>query len=181
MYVHRRNHVQLFAFTLTNPNQCFDGREEALLDFIHTHPNISNLRNNPSAILDTIDEFGRTKDFLMTLGPAKRGIIKSLMAEQRPKVVMDVGAYVGYSALTLGCIVRDLYPGPKGSEVKVFSFEKEPKCAAITSSFVELAGLKGGGGCCCWECGCGVQTLDGGGDVDECGHVVAGPLGEAVC
>ena len=143
MYVHRRNHVQLFAFTLTNPNQCFDGREEALLDFIHTHPNISNLRNNPSAILDTIDEFGRTKDFLMTLGPAKRGIIKSLMAEQRPKVVMDVGAYVGYSALTLGCIFLDLYPGAKGSEVKVFSFEKEPKCAAITSSFVELAGLKG--------------------------------------
>ena len=70
----------------------------------------------------------------MTLGPAKRGIIKSLIAEQRPKVVMDVGAYVGYSALTLGCIFLDLYPGAKGSEVK-------PKCAAIMSSLVELAGL----------------------------------------
>lgn len=76
----------------------------------------------------------------MTLGPAKHGIVKSLMAEQRPKVVI-VGAYVGYSALTLGCIFLDLYPGAKGSEVKVSNFEKEPKCAAIMSSLVELAGL----------------------------------------
>ena len=77
----------------------------------------------------------------MTLGPATRGIIKSLIAEQRLKVVMDVGAYVGYSALTLGCIFLDLYPGAKGSEVKVSNFEKEPKCAAIMSCLVELAGL----------------------------------------
>lgn len=140
VYAYRRNYVQLFAFILINPNQYFNGREEALLDFVHTYPNISNLRNNSSAILDTINEFSRTKDFLMTLGPAKHGIVKSLMAEQRPKVVI-VGAYVGYSALTLGCIFLDLYPGAKGSEVKVSNFEKEPKCAAIMSSLVELAGL----------------------------------------
>lgn len=81
----------------------------------------------------------------MTLGPAKRDILEPLITDQRPKVVLDVGAYVGYSALMLGGALVDLYGHDSFelSECKVFSFEKDPMCAAITSSFVELAGLKG--------------------------------------
>jgi len=122
-----------------------NGRELALLTFIDTHPSLSTLRNNASAILAAIDEFGRTHDFLMTLGPAKREVLVPLIAEQRPKIVVDVGAYVGDPALMLGGALVDLYG--RGSQelgkCKVFSFEKDPMCAAVSSSFVELAGLKG--------------------------------------
>ncbi len=45
----------------------------------------------------------------MTLGPAKRAILAPRIAEQRPKIVLDVGAYVGYSALMLGSALVDLY------------------------------------------------------------------------
>jgi len=138
------------AFPATNnppPSKSFDGRELALLTFIHTHSSLSTLRNNPSSILAAIDEFGRTKDFLMTVGPATRDILALLIAKQRPKIVLDVGAYVGNSALMVGGALVDLYAlGGRGlGECKVFSFEKDPMCAAITSSFIDLAGLKRGG------------------------------------
>lgn len=81
----------------------------------------------------------------MTLGPAKREILAPIIAEQRPRIIMDVGAYVGYSALMLGGALVDIYGrgSVEFSECKVYSFEKDPMCAAITSSFIELAGLKG--------------------------------------
>lgn len=82
----------------------------------------------------------------MTLGPEKRDhIIKLFAAAAGPdsadghKVFLEFGAYVGYSAIALGAALRDLNPGQK---VSYFSFESNPLMAAITSSFVELAGLK---------------------------------------
>lgn len=82
----------------------------------------------------------------MTIGPEKRDHIINLFAAASgpdsadgPKVFLEFGAYVGYSAIALGAALRDLNPGQK---VSYFSFEKNPLMAAITSSFVELAGLK---------------------------------------
>lgn len=59
--------------------------------------------------------------------------------------MVDVGAYVGYPALMLGGALVALYgrENVELGECKVFSFEKDPMCAAVSSSFVELAGLKG--------------------------------------
>ncbi len=81
----------------------------------------------------------------MTLAPAKREVLVPLIAEQRPKIVVIVGAYVGYFALMLGGALVALYgrENVELGECKVFSFEKDPMCAAVSSSFVELAGLKG--------------------------------------
>lgn len=81
----------------------------------------------------------------MTIGPKKRDYIINLFASAAglsgngPKVFLEFGAYVGYSAIALGAALRDLNPGQK---VGYFSFEKNPLMAATTSSFVELAGLK---------------------------------------
>lgn len=84
----------------------------------------------------------------MTIGPKKRDHIINLFAAAAAaaststngfKVFLEFGAYVGYSAVALGAALRDHNPGQK---VSYFSFEKSPLMAAITSSFVELAGLK---------------------------------------
>lgn len=63
----------------------------------------------------------------MTLGPAERAIIDDLLMSQRPRIVLDVGAYVGYSALMLGGALLDLYPDEDERRgCKVVSFEKDP-------------------------------------------------------
>ena len=131
LYIYREDDVEID-----------DGREERLLQFVHGHPSIATLRNNPSKALDAIDEFAQTKDFLMTIGPLKRKMVRENLRnmETRPVTVLDLGAYIGYTALALGANLKEIHAeGP----AKVLSFELEPKWAAITSSLVELAGLKG--------------------------------------
>lgn len=81
----------------------------------------------------------------MTIGPEKRDHIINLVADAAglsadgPKVFLEFGSYIGYSAVALGAAWRDLNSGQK---VSYFTFEKSPLMAAVTSSFVELAGLK---------------------------------------
>ncbi|KAL9112187.1 MAG: hypothetical protein Q9227_003564 [Pyrenula ochraceoflavens] len=124
-----------------NDEEIDDGREERLLSFVHTHSSLPRLRNNPSAVADAVDEFGQTQDFLMTIGPLKRKTVWNTLSQmqRKPKIVLDLGAYIGYTAIALG---GDLKAINGNDSAKVFSFELEPKWAAITSSLIELAGLK---------------------------------------
>lgn len=80
----------------------------------------------------------------MTIGPAKRTLIAEIMSSTnpKPKIFLEFGSYVGYSALALGSALRDLHPNAKPGEIKYYTFENMPYWAAITSSLVELAGLK---------------------------------------
>ncbi|MCJ1471006.1 hypothetical protein MMC07_009654, partial [Pseudocyphellaria aurata] len=120
--------------------------ELALLKYVHEHPSIATIRGNPAALAAVIEEFEvNTTRGLMTIGPKKRDHIINLFAaaagtsNDSSIVFLEFGAYVGYSAVALGAALRDHNPGRK---VSYFSFEKSPLMAAITSSFVELAGLK---------------------------------------
>lgn len=124
--------------------QCDDGREISLLNHIHSHPSINLLRNNPGAIVEAIDEFARKQDFLMTIGPAKRQIVTEIMAstDPKPKIFLEFGAYVGYSAIALASALRDLHPNAPPGSIRYLTFDNMPYWAAITSSLIELAGLK---------------------------------------
>lgn len=121
--------------------------ELALLKYVHEHPSISTIRGNPAAVIAVIEEFASNMNRgLMTLGPKKRDHIINIFAAgaaglsaNTPKVFLEFGAYIGYSAIALGAALRELNLGQK---VSYFSFEKNPLMAAITSSLVELAGLK---------------------------------------
>lgn len=85
----------LFFFLLKQFN---DGRELSLLRYIHALPNLPSLRGNPVAIVEAIDTFGRTQNFLMNIGAPKGRIITSIIEECKPKVFVELGGYVGYSA-----------------------------------------------------------------------------------
>lgn len=120
--------------------------EIALLKYIHEHPSISTIRGNPAAVNAAMEEFAlNTNKIFMTLEPEKRDHIIKILASaaglsaNTPKVFLEFGAYIGYPAIALGAALRELNPGQK---VSYFSFEKNPLMAAITSSLVELAGLK---------------------------------------
>ncbi|KAJ5243550.1 uncharacterized protein N7469_001877 [Penicillium citrinum] len=116
---------------------CNDGREDQLLQFITTHPQLSAIRNSPEAVLAAIDEFARTKDFLMNVGPHKGTLITDLIASERPSSILEIGGYVGYSAIMFGSAMRNTgISGPR-----YVSLEMNPKFAAVSRALVEVAGL----------------------------------------
>ncbi|GAQ07521.1 probable catechol O-methyltransferase 2 [Aspergillus lentulus] len=116
---------------------CNDGRENQLLDFITTHPQLSSIRNSPEAVLAAVDEFARTKDFLMNVGPYKGSIITDIIATERPSSILEIGGYIGYSAIMFGNAMRNTgVPAPR-----YVSLEMNPKFASVSRALVELAGL----------------------------------------
>lgn len=112
-----------------------DGREIELLHFIYGKPDIEQIRNNPLKVLAAIDEFARTKKYLMNVGEDKGKIVTDLIAEVKPKVMVELGGYIGYSCLLFGNAVREA----GGS--RYFSLERNPEFAAVISSLADLAGL----------------------------------------
>ncbi|KAL8840549.1 MAG: hypothetical protein Q9170_001302 [Blastenia crenularia] len=112
-----------------------DGREIELLHFVYGHPSIEEIRNSPTNVLKAIDEYGRTKKYLMNVGDDKGRIVADLIAEVKPQVMVELGGYIGYSALLFGDAVR------KAGGKRYFSLERNPEFAAVIASLVDLAGL----------------------------------------
>ena len=112
-----------------------DGREIELLHFVYGHPSIDDIRGSPTKVLQVIDEYARTKKYLMNVGDDKGKIVTNLIAEVKPKTMVELGGYVGYSALLFGNAVREV-----GGH-RYFSLERNPEFAAVIMSLVDLAGL----------------------------------------
>ncbi|KAF2764480.1 S-adenosyl-L-methionine-dependent methyltransferase, partial [Teratosphaeria nubilosa] len=116
-------------------------KELAVLEFVHKHPSINHLGDSPANVAKAIDEFKTTRERLMTIEPAKAEYMINRLKQlpPGPKVFIEFGAYVGYSAVILAGALRD---HNQGYPVKYYSLEINPVNAAITQSAVELAGLK---------------------------------------
>ncbi|MCJ1435775.1 hypothetical protein MMC27_005150 [Xylographa pallens] len=112
-----------------------DGREIGLLHFLYSHPSIDQMRGSPLKVLQAIDEYGRTKKYLMNVGEDKGKIVTNLIAEVKPKTMVELGGYVGYSALLFGNAVRE------AGGHRYISLERNPEFAAVIMSLVDLAGL----------------------------------------
>ncbi|KAL9610003.1 MAG: hypothetical protein Q9167_005276 [Letrouitia subvulpina] len=112
-----------------------DGREIDLLHFIFDKPDIASIRGSPQKVLDAIDEYGRTKKYLMNVGDQKGKIVCDLIRDRKPQLMVELGSYVGYSAILFGDTMRNV----GGS--KYFSIDRNPEFAAVTMALVDLAGL----------------------------------------
>ncbi|PHH72605.1 hypothetical protein CDD82_5897 [Ophiocordyceps australis] len=112
-----------------------DGREERLMQFIQSHPDYSKMRGSPSTVLSAIDEFAQTQDFLMNVGKFKGSIVSQYIASHRPKLMVELGGYIGYSAIMFGAAAR-----VAGGE-RYLSLEIKPAFAAVARSLIALAGL----------------------------------------
>ncbi|KAF2454928.1 S-adenosyl-L-methionine-dependent methyltransferase [Lineolata rhizophorae] len=113
-----------------------DGREVELLHFVFGRPDIDSIRGNPTAVVKAIDEYGRTKKYLMNVGEDKGAIVSNLIAEVKPRIMVELGGYVGYSAILFGAAVRKANP-----QGKYYSLERNPEFAAVSGALVNLAGL----------------------------------------
>lgn len=112
-----------------------DGREVELLHYVYAKPNIDEIRGNPTKVLQAIDEFGRTKKYLMNVGEDKGKIVSDLIAEVKPQTMVELGGYIGYSCILFGDAVR------KAGGKRYYSLERNPEFGAVISSLVDLAGL----------------------------------------
>lgn len=97
--------------------------------------NVDDIRNSPEKVLAAIDEFARTKKYLMNVGEDKGRIVTDLIADVRPETMVELGGYIGYSCILFGNAVREA--GGK----KYYSLERNPEFAAVIASLVDLAGL----------------------------------------
>ncbi|KAI1816630.1 catechol O-methyltransferase [Poronia punctata] len=110
-----------------------DGRELELLHFIQSHPSLPEIRNNPGKVLSLIDEYGRTRRYLMNIGEYKSVTVTDLIKEKKPRVVVELGGYVGYSAIAFAAAL---------SEGGVYySLESNPEFGHVINKLVEIAGL----------------------------------------
>ncbi|KAL4746500.1 hypothetical protein BDW72DRAFT_210380 [Aspergillus terricola var. indicus] len=112
-----------------------DGREIELLHFVYSHPKLDSIRGSPERVLDAIDEYARTRKYLMNVGEDKGRIVCDLIAEVSPKTMVELGGYVGYSSILFGAAVR----AAGGS--RYYSLEMNPEFAAVIMALVDLAGL----------------------------------------
>ncbi|RDW76808.1 O-methyltransferase [Aspergillus mulundensis] len=112
-----------------------DGREIELLHFVYSHPDLESIRGSPQRVLDAIDEYARTRKYLMNVGEAKGRIVCDLIAEVKPTTMVELGGYVGYSCILFGAAVR----AAGGS--RYFSLEMNPEFSAVIMALVSLAGL----------------------------------------
>jgi len=106
-----------------------------LLQFINGQKNIEDIRGHPQKVLDLIDEFDKDHH-LITVGVPKGKIVKDLINEIKPKTMIELGCYVGYSAILFGDAVRR-----NGGE-RYLSLELNPEWAAIANTLIDLAGLR---------------------------------------
>ena len=97
---------------------------------------MSELRGSPSKILAAIDTFAQSVTGLINVGEAKGAIVTSLIAQHKPASMLELGGYVGYSAIMFGSALKQA--GGK----KYYSVEKSPLFAAVATSLLDLAGLR---------------------------------------
>lgn len=113
-----------------------DGREVALLEYMHSHPEVEQLRGNPRRVLEAIDTFAQSVTGLINIGETKGTVVCDVIAQHKPSTVLELGGYIGYSAIMFGDALKQA--GGK----RYFSVEKSPLFAAVATSLVDLAGLR---------------------------------------
>ncbi|KAK2624886.1 hypothetical protein QTJ16_006079 [Diplocarpon rosae] len=109
-----------------------DGREEELVQFVTSDP---DRRGAPAAIVRAMDDFARTQKYLMNVGEHKGKIVTQIIQRSRPRVVVELGGYCGYSTILFADAAR-----AAGGE-RYFCLERSPKFARNIEVLVEFAGL----------------------------------------
>lgn len=105
------------------------------MEFILSHPDYALMKGCPDRILAAIDEYGREKAFLMNVGTEKGQIVSKAISRAKPKVIVELGGYIGYSALLFGDALR------KAGGQKYISLEVSPIFASVSAALIDLAGL----------------------------------------
>lgn len=81
--------------------------------------------------IDTIDEFC-SSHWMMNLGPDKSNNLKDVLGKSKPKNILELGGYCGYSSLVFSHITN----------AQIYSVEISLKYANVARQIQEFAGVK---------------------------------------
>jgi len=84
-------------------------------------------------IIDTIDKFGWTKQWLMNVGDRKGKILDQAIQTRKPKTVLELGTFLGYSSLRIAAQLPN--------DALFITIEADPQSAQIARSIHEHAGV----------------------------------------
>ncbi|ERE76549.1 catechol O-methyltransferase-like protein [Cricetulus griseus] len=107
-----------------------DTKEQRILRHVQQHAK----PGDPQSVLEAIDTYSSQKEWAMHVGDAKGQIMDTVIREYRPSLVLELGAYCGYSAVRTA---RLLPPGGR-----LLTMEMNPDYAAITQQMLNFAGLQ---------------------------------------
>jgi catechol O-methyltransferase len=109
--------------------QVGDGREAVLAEYVVTHARPGDLDDT----IRVIDQFSRDHSFLMNVGEEKGEILDRAVDRVRPRLLLELGTYCGYSAL------RTVRRMP--ANARLFSVEFNPANADIARRIFAHAGI----------------------------------------
>jgi catechol O-methyltransferase len=115
--------------TLLRDWQVGDGREAALERYVLANARTGDLDH----VIETIDRFAYEKSFLINVGDEKGAILDAAIARAKPKLLLELGTYCGYSAL------RSVRAAPRGAHLVSIEFNADN--AAIAQRILEHAGV----------------------------------------
>uniref|UniRef100_K9IIL9 Catechol O-methyltransferase n=2 Tax=Desmodus rotundus TaxID=9430 RepID=K9IIL9_DESRO len=107
-----------------------DSKEQRILRYVLQHA----VAGDPQSVLETIDTYCSQKEWAMNVGDKKGLIVDTVVQEQRPSTLLELGAYCGYSAVRMA---RLLPPS-----ARLLTIELNPDYAAITQQMLDFAGLQ---------------------------------------
>lgn len=74
----------------------FDGREQLCLEYVKAHA-----EPNPKSVIQAIDQFCYSNRWMMNVGDFKGRFLTESLDRVKPKTVLELGTYVGYSSLMM--------------------------------------------------------------------------------
>lgn len=113
----------------------FKAEVKVLFDHFKSLPQdqLDAVRGNPQAVLKALSDYCDANGKFMNIGMKKGNLIADLIKQQQPKIAIELGGYLGFSALLFAPLIQD--------EGKYYSFEYHPEFAEVINWFCSLAGL----------------------------------------
>ncbi len=109
--------------------QVGDGREAALERYVCANARRGDLDD----VINVVDRFAYTESFLINVGDEKGAILDAAVARAKPKLLLELGTYCGYSAL------RTVRAAPPDAHLVSLEFNVDN--AAIARRILEHAGV----------------------------------------
>jgi catechol O-methyltransferase len=121
--------MMLGARNLLTNWQVGDGREEALARHVTAHAKAGDVDD----VIRVIDDFCYRQSFMMNVGDEKGAILDRAVLRAKPRRVLELGTYCGYSALRIARVMP--------SEARLHSVEFSAANAAIARRIWDHAGI----------------------------------------
>jgi catechol O-methyltransferase len=114
---------------LTTEWQVGDGRELALARYVEAEAREGDLDD----VIRVIDDFAYRRSFLINIGDEKGEILDAAIRRARPRTMLELGTYCGYSALRAARVMPD--------GARLVSVELNADNAAISRRIWDHAGI----------------------------------------